>query len=113
MTTEQKINELQAQLDALRAELDKPKRPMSLIDFTSDMDDNFNNKYYDAWFALRQLIILRDAWGGGCEGDGLHVNLQTNKTRYVLSFAFADQKTRDEFQAQFADLIKTASPLLG
>jgi hypothetical protein len=114
MTTEQKINELQAQLDALRAELDKPKRPMAVEEISDEMSASFNDKYYHALMALQELIILRDAWGGGRKSDsnGHHVIRNTNGTS-VFAIAFSDSVTRDEFETQFADLIKTASPLLG
>jgi hypothetical protein len=115
MTPEQKINELQAQLDALRAEMaSKPKRPMSAEDIAYEMYESFEEKYYRGWVAFRQLIILRDAWGGGRKSDsnGHHVIRNTNGTS-VFAIAFSDSVTRDEFETQFADLIKTASPLLG
>jgi hypothetical protein len=114
MTTEQKINELQTQLDALRAELDKPKRPMAVEEINDEMSASFFENHNEAWHALRDLIILRDAWGGGRKSDsnGHHVIRNTNGTS-VFAIAFPDSVTRDEFETQFADLIKTASPLLG
>jgi hypothetical protein len=116
MTTEQKINELQAQIDALRAELDKPKRPISEDDFTEAMHIEFNNNHHQAWIALRKLIILRDAWGGGDRGND-HTDIVPYSIRAkginIFTISFPNQQTRDEFQQQFADLIKTASPLLG
>jgi hypothetical protein len=110
MTTEQKINELQAQINALRAELKQPARPMSLGDVTEAMVLEFGQNHHIAWIALRNLIILRDAWGGGYQSG---FSIKNGKDNYCFTIAFPDESTRDEFETQFADLIKTASPLLG
>jgi len=113
MTTEQKINELQAQLDALRAKVaSKPKRPMSVGDVTEVMLLEFGQNHHIAWIALRNLIILRDAWGGGYGGDCNKYRIRANEIN-IYALSFPNSETRDEFQEQFADLIKTASPLLG
>jgi hypothetical protein len=113
MTHEQKIDHLQAQLDALRAEMaSKPKRPMSAEDIAYEMYESFDEKYYRGWVAFRHLIILRDAWGGGYGGDCNKYRIRANEIN-IYAISFPNSETRDEFQQQFADLIKTASPLLG
>jgi hypothetical protein len=117
MATKQKINELQAQLYALRAELDKPikpNQPMSVEDVTYEMSVSFDKKYDKAWYALRHLIILRDAWGGGYNrGHSIKNDEGNHSFSYCFAISFPDKPTRDEFETQFADLIETASPLLG
>ena len=101
---------------------EEPKLPMCWEEITESREFSKAETYwptseeYEAHFALYKLLWLRNAWGGqhysDCEFPNDVFALRDYYGFNSNLFVFPTEELRDRFQTQFADLIKTASPLL-